>query len=522
MKKSFLSILLITTSTLLMPCNVSCTKNGQEGQEGQKGQEQEGKEDQTPTGPQPGTYTFIASPLKGKWEAGDKIYVHGSYGPAAQMITLMASDISSDGRTATAKLDAVTEYPCQPDGLYAAWPGEAVIGQEGLMETSTGFNRMDMLLSVAYLTDNKFDFVDATSGLSFSVSGYTRFVLAGNQRPGLRFTEYEAEYSSLNESFYNRKNDGYPFLEGTIQDGTALLWFPGSLSLKDGLTIYLGNDDTWPYSFTVREDIRLLTGKITDLGDITSALVPYNGPAPKMPEMGKRTKYTVKFNELSGLCLNAGGDFLWAVDDNGPLGKISFEGEVLEIISMSGEHEAVTMDPVTGDLLIGNEEPVSIYRIKGPDFNKRTKLFEIPGTSSFGNAGLEGLTYYKDGLVYAGMQTGSYLFCCKLETGEVLWKKNMREIFPAITEIADLCYDPLTDWLWILDSESRYFFALTGDTETLLGSYSTYQNGRIENPEALCIDHKHSCIWVGDDYGSTSYLYRFDFTGLDDAVISGK
>jgi hypothetical protein len=27
---------------------------------------------------------------------------------------------------------------------------------------------------------------------------------------------------------------------------------------------------------------------------------------------------------------------------------------------------------------------------------------------------------------------------------------------------------------------------------------------------------------VGDDYGSTSYLYRFDFTGLDDAVISGQ
>ena len=235
--------------------------------------------------------------------------------------------------------------------------------------------------------------------------------------------------------------------------------------------------------------------------------------------MGKRANFTVKFNELSGLCLSKDGDFLWAVDDNGPLGRISFEGEVLQKISMSGEHEAVTMDPATGDLLIGNEEPVSIYRVKGPDFNKRVKLFEIPGTSGFGNAGLEGLTYYKDGLVYAGMQTGSYLFCCKLETGEVVWKKNMREIFPAITEIADLCYDPLTDWLWIIDSESRKFFALTGDAETLMGSYSVTG---IENPEAVCIDHKHSCVWVGDDYGSTSYLYRFDFTGLDDAILSNE
>ena len=92
----------------------------------------------------------------------------------------------------------------------------------------------------------------------------------------------------------------------------------------------------------------------------------------------------------------------------------------------------------------------------------------------------------------------------------------MRDIFPAITEIADLCYDPLTDWLWILDSEARKFFAMTGDAETMLGSYSVKGT---DNPEALCIDHVRSCVWVGDDYGSTSYLYRYDFTGLDDAII---
>ena len=44
----------------------------------------------------------------------------------------------------------------------------------------------------------------------------------------------------------------------------------------------------------------------------------------------------------------------------------------------------------------------------------------------------------------------------------------------------------------------------------------------IENPESVCVDHKHSCIRVGDDYGSTSYLYRFDFTGLDDAILSNE
>ena len=144
-------------------------------------------------------------------------------------------------------------------------------------------------------------------------------------------------------------------------------------------------------------------------------------------------------------------------------------------------------------------------------------LFKIDDAKGFGNAGLEGLTYYKDGLAYAGTQTGSYLYLCNLETGEVLWRKGLREMYPAITEIADLCYDPLTDWLWVIDSESRRFFALTGDAGTMLGFYSVRG---IENPESICVDHVHGCIWVADDYGSTSYLYRYDFTGLEDAVIS--
>ena len=514
MKKTALHILIIALATLSMPFCCSCTKPSP-----QEEKPETKPDDPEPKGPQPGTYTFTVSPLKGKWEVGDKIYVHGSYGPAAEMITLTAADISDDGRTASAHLDKVTEYPYRPDGLYAAWPGDAVIQEDDLTESNTGFSRADILLSVAYLSDTNFSFVDASSALAFSVSGYSHFALAGNQRPGLHFSEYRVDYTTNNEAFTNRKSDGYPFLEGTVTDGSVLLWFPGTMSMKEGLTIYLGDGHSWTESYSLTNDVKLPIGKITDLGDITASLVPYSGPEPKMPRMGKRTKFTVKFNELSGLCLSKDGDFLWAVDDNGPLGRISFEGEVLQKISMSGEHEAVTMDPATGDLLIGNEEPVSIYRVKGPDFNKRVKLFEIPGTSGFGNAGLEGLTYYKDGLVYAGMQTGSYLFCCKLETGEVVWKKNMREIFPAITEIADLCYDPLTDWLWIIDSESRKFFALTGDAETLMGSYSVTG---IENPEAVCIDHKHSCVWVGDDYGSTSYLYRFDFTGLDDAILSNE
>ena len=88
-----------------------------------------------------------------------------------------------------------------------------------------------------------------------------------------------------------------------------------------------------------------------------------------------------------------------------------------------------------------------------------------------------------------------------------------------ITEIAGLSYDPLTDWLWVVDSESHRFFALTGDAEQLLG---TYMLKTKSNEESICVDHKNSCIWIGDDYGSTSYIYKYEFTGLDDAIIKNN
>ena len=96
-------------------------------------------------------------------------------------------------------------------------------------------------------------------------------------------------------------------------------------------------------------------------------------------------------------------------------------------------------------------------------------------------------------------------------------RKDLRSIFPSITEIAGLCYDPLTDWLWIIDSEAKKISVLTGDASHMLGVYSVKG---IDNPEAICVDHDHSCVWVGDDYGSTSHLIKYEFTGLDDFIIS--
>ena len=523
MKKSFL-FLLLAAMALTLPCNLSCTKTASEDEEEEK-----------PVKPEemklePGIYTFTVSPLKGQWEAGDKIYVHGAYGPYAQMITLTAADISTDGKTASAQLDDVTKIPVKPDGLYAAWPGDAVITGESVLNSKTQFSRADIPLAAAYLSGTSFAFKDVSCGLRFKASGYTDFAIAGNTRSGICFTDYEIEYTSDYAGFYNIKNDGYPFLTGTLTDGSVLLWFPSTLTFKEGYTIYLGNNGEWPATYSVSDLVKLQMGQITDLGDITEALEPYDGPEPKMPVMGKMTTYSVSFNELSGLCVSGDGDFLWALGDGSEIAKISFEGEVLKkayLKTTTGstiDSEGISVNYDTGDLLISGEPNVAckIPSASIPDiFSQSTfkgvvSLFNIADAKNFGNAGAEGCTYYKDGQVYIGTQTGSYLYRCNLETGEVLSRNDLRDRFHVITEIAGLSYDPLTDWLWIVDSEAHKFFVLSGDGEKLLGAYTLKTKS---NEESICVDHANSCVWIGDDYGSTSHIYKYEFTGLDDAII---
>ena len=485
--------------------------------------------------PKPGKYTFTASTLKGQWNVGDQIYVQGGYGPAAQVITLTADQISADGKTAGVELSGdLFKYFSDPDPFYAVWPAEAVHKEDGLTSKIVEFDVFDILLTQAFLDGTDFAFGDVSSFISFSVSGgYDRFIIAGANRPGLRFTSYKNEYSSAKKTPTKPKDDGYPFREEALAAGGGpnIMYFPGGIHFTGGFTLYFASGDNWTASYTYTEDTNLKAGKKLELGDITSQLVPYEGGKPHLPEMGDYTKYTVQFNELSGICADLSGDFVWALGDGGEICQISLDGAVMKKVGLrttSGstlDSEGLSINYDTGDILISCEPNVvcKIPAASVPDifvsspFKGVESLFKIKDASGFGNAGAEGCTYYKDNLVYVGTQTGSYLYLIDLETGEVLWRKGLREMHTVITEIAGLCYDPLTDWLWVIDSESHKFFALTGDAEQLLGAYSLKTRS---NEESICVDHKNHCVWVGDDYGSTSYVYKYDMSGLDDFIIA--
>ena len=519
MKNGFL-LTLILIAAAAVSCNGSSSDN-----------KETTTEDPTP---KPGTYKFVAPPLKGSWNAGDKIYVHGSMGTFAEVVTISEENISADGKTATAELGSVTEHTVEPDYLYAAWPDEAVKHSKGKISAKTSFSLCDRPLGAAYLDKDTFTFIDASGSISFTVKGdYDRFALAGNGREGIVISNFQVEHTSQKTAFTQKENSGYPFIYGDVTSGkTNEVWFSGNMSFNDGISIYLSKNDAWTAICTISDKIKVTAGKNVDIGDLTTSIKPYDGRAPKMPQMGEITEYDVAFNELSGLCLSADGTFLWGMGDDGSIARLSLTGEVLEEHWIGCDLEAVTIDPRNGNLIVGIEDCFNpkgtaeddyiwsyngVGRIAGPSFRMVEGLFRIADAKSYNNAGIEGITYYKNGLVYAGAQANSHLFICDIDQNKVVGDIKLREVFPQITEIADLCYDSLTDWLWVIDSEARKFFVLTGDASEMLGYYAT---GDIANPEAIFVDHVHSCIWVGDDYGDVSHLYRFDFTGLDDAIIA--
>ena len=254
-------------------------------------------------------------------------------------------------------------------------------------------------------------------------------------------------------------------------------------------------------------------------------------PEKEAPKMGK-VEFSKKLQssdgkwvpELSGLCLSKDGDFLWGCDDNGGLYKINFDGTFSLHWDKSAEMEGLAMDPATGTIYIGLEDSSnSGYVVPAPGYNSKTNFgWTVDGVSSMGNSGVEGIAWYK-GEILLGTQTGANLFRYTLD-GKLQEKKSLRTVCSTISEVAGLDYDEENDWLWVIDSNSnkdnpKYdpytIYLFDGAATKLIAKY--YIGDFADwNPEAICVDKKNSCIWVGEDCGDEKFsiLHKVKFTGM--------
>ena len=254
-------------------------------------------------------------------------------------------------------------------------------------------------------------------------------------------------------------------------------------------------------------------------------------PEKEAPKMGK-VEFTTKLQssdgkwipELSGLCLSKDGDFLWGCDDNGGLYRINFDGTFSLHWDKSAEMEALAIDPATGTMYIGLESTSnSGYVVPAPGYNSKTNFgWVVDGAANMGNSGVEGIAWYK-GEILLGTQTGATLFRYTLD-GKLQEKKSLRTVCPTISEIAGLDYDEENDWLWVIDSNSNKdnpqydpytIYLFDGAATKLIAKY--YIGDFADwNPEAICVDKKNSCIWVGEDCGDEKFsiLHKVKFTGM--------
>jgi sugar lactone lactonase YvrE len=254
-------------------------------------------------------------------------------------------------------------------------------------------------------------------------------------------------------------------------------------------------------------------------------------PEKEAPKMGK-VEFTKKLQtsdgkwipELSGLCLSKDGDFLWGCDDNGGLYKINFDGTFSLHWDKSAEMEALAIDPATGTMYIGLESTSnSGYVVPAPGYNSKTNFdWLVDGASDMGNSGVEGIAWYK-GEILLGTQTGATLFRYTLD-GQLQEKKSLRTVCSNISEIAGLDYDEENDWLWVIDSNSNSekpqydpytIYLFDGAATKLIAKY--YIGDFADwNPEAICVDKKNGCIWVGEDCGDEQFslLHKVKFSGL--------
>ena len=228
-------------------------------------------------------------------------------------------------------------------------------------------------------------------------------------------------------------------------------------------------------------------------------------PIACIPAEAEIETITTTVPEVSGLCPSPDGHGFLAASDEKGVYSVTWSGKTATFYTESSmDCEGVTLDPQTGDVYYIVEGTQEVRRLAAPNYAKSERICRFRDIGYRTNRGLEGITWYKDGMLLIGNQRKPVQLICYSLTDGIVWRKDLT----GVSEIADLCYDPVRDVLWIADSELRTLNRCTPEGE-VQGSWPI---PFIDNGEGLWIDHENSCIWVGDD--TTSRIYKIPFGNL--------
>ncbi len=244
----------------------------------------------------PDTRISISDQGKTAWEAGDEILIHGKWagGQYSATVTLTASDISADGKTATFDVEEYTAGSAKEnDGLsdvYALYPASAAAVDNGNTNwrSTNKFSNSNLPLMSGYNLEEggtTLVFHNLCGIITFSVKGnFNRYEFSGNGSETVGYNGYASRlYQTADGPKTEWVKEGSALtktggeLDGSLET-VNYICIPGGVNLTEGFTFRFYDDDDLLQVATSVAPVEVPRGSLLPLGNITSHLKDYVPP----------------------------------------------------------------------------------------------------------------------------------------------------------------------------------------------------------------------------------------------------
>ena len=231
------------------------------------------------------TLTFVlpASDVPGfktAWKAGDQIVVHGEYAKDQVTVTLDAGDISSDGRSATKKVDGLRPYRRDDCAsvLYAAYPAAAVNNLKHCFFYSA-FKDVNEQLLAACNEGDSFSFKNISCVVSFKVKGdYDSYSFTARKDIPIGGDLFQVKITDTETNLKQYLENATPTImrSDLVADGEKVntLFVQGGLNLTGGYLLRFYKNGEAIMGMKDVDAIQVSAGSMLDLGDVTDILTP--------------------------------------------------------------------------------------------------------------------------------------------------------------------------------------------------------------------------------------------------------
>lgn len=207
--------------------------------------------------------------------------------------------------------------------------------------------------------------------------------------------------------------------------------------------------------------------------------------------------YETEVPELSSICLKPSSDGFFAVGDEGEVFELDLHGRTVSRLREGDGHDWEGVDCRGDDIFLMEESESALYRLSGGNLSEVAKI-RIPDGGVSGK-GPEGLMIVGD-IAYIGNQASpTRIVKYSLEESKTC---GYFDIGFVKKYISDLCFDPVDNTMWLVDSKGPAFHHCSLDGKLI----ATYNIDFVEQAEAIAIDHGSGTVWIGCDV--TSKLYE--------------